>query len=119
MANGDVRQDHHDAATSGKATTGPIPKFNINIALKRRAPVVASGEEEEEEDESAKRKRRVLVPLDYGDLEEAGARKAAETASSTEDRKRRVLELVNEIPAEAEGLWKWGVRGDELDVVCF
>ncbi|RIB11252.1 hypothetical protein C2G38_1978536 [Gigaspora rosea] len=70
---------------------------------------MTSNEEEEEDEEEldAKRKRRVLVPLEYSDDEDDEKR--------TEDRKRKIKDLVETIPTDKEGLWKWNVKWEELD----
>lgn len=105
-------------------------KFNFNMALKRRAPVGVGksgtpAEEDEDDEELAERKkRRVLVPLDYDDddIKGVGETKTAAAPAthevSAEERRRLVTELVDEIRAAQEGVWKWNVKWDELDEVC-
>ncbi|CAG8498179.1 44435_t:CDS:10 [Gigaspora margarita] len=51
--------------------------------------------------------KRLLVPLEYSDDEDDEKR--------TEDRKRKIKDLVETIPTDKEGLWKWNVKWEELD----
>lgn len=62
----------------------------------------------------AKKKKRVLVPLDYGELEHVD-----NAAGNPEERKKKVKELIDSIPASQEGLWNWQIKWDELDHVSF
>jgi len=62
----------------------------------------------------AKKKKRVLVPLDYGELEHVD-----NAAGNPEERKKKVKELIDSIPASQEGLWNWHIKWDELDHVSF
>lgn len=82
-------------------------KISLGKAIKRRANLV--GEDDEDDDEAAKKKKRVLVPLDYGELEHY------DTAIHAEDRKKKIKELIESIPASQEGLWNWHIKWDELD----
>ncbi|CAG8679797.1 16440_t:CDS:10, partial [Racocetra fulgida] len=52
---------------------------------------------------------QILVPLEYSDDEDDEKR--------TEDRKRRIKDLVETIPTDKEGLWKWNVKWEELDEI--
>ncbi|CAG8472344.1 10031_t:CDS:10 [Dentiscutata heterogama] len=78
---------------SSQSSTNIKAKLTLNIASKRRAALMT--------------KRRVLVPLEYSDDEDDEKR--------TEDRKRRIKDLVETIPTDKEGLWKWNVKWEELD----
>ncbi|CAG8544550.1 5538_t:CDS:10 [Dentiscutata erythropus] len=78
---------------SSQSSTNIKAKLTLNISSKRRAALMT--------------KRRVLVPLEYSDDEDDEKR--------TEDRKRRIKDLVETIPTDKEGLWKWNVKWEELD----
>jgi len=83
-------------------------KLSLGKVIKRRANLVG-GEDDEDDDETAKKKKRVLVPLDYGELEHADG------AGNQEERKKRIKELIDSIPASQEGLWNWDIKWKELD----
>lgn len=87
-------------------------KLSLGKVIKRRANLVG-GEDDEDDDETAKKKKRVLVPLDYGELEHADG------AGNQEERKKRIKELIDSIPASQEGLWNWDIKWKELDSVRF
>ncbi|RUP49149.1 hypothetical protein BC936DRAFT_143176 [Jimgerdemannia flammicorona] len=112
------------ASATDQTPTARRGKFNFNLALKRRAPTVSKSgtpEEDEDDEENAERKkRRVLVPLNYDDddLKGVGEKTAALLVTqevSAEERRRLVTELVDEIRAAQDGVWKWNVKWDELD----
>ncbi|CAG8528735.1 4327_t:CDS:2 [Diversispora eburnea] len=99
-----------EATLIANASNGSTPsnnnnvkaKLTLNISSKRRSTLMAPVEEEDEDEDDeieVKKKRRVLVPLEYSDNEDDEKR--------TEDRKKKIKELVNTIPSDKEGLWKW------------
>ncbi|KAJ2955997.1 hypothetical protein NQZ79_g8101 [Umbelopsis isabellina] len=49
------------------------------------------------------------ISLDYGELVHY------DTAIHAEDRKKKIKELIESIPASQEGLWNWQIKWDELD----
>jgi RNA-binding protein 25 len=105
------REEEEIKSGKGLAAGAKIhTKLSFGKAIKRRANLVG-GEDDEDDDETAKRKKRVLVPLDYGELDHP------DTAGNPEERKRKVKELIDSIPASQEGLWSWHIKWDELDNV--
>ncbi|KAI8640222.1 hypothetical protein BD408DRAFT_445340 [Parasitella parasitica] len=86
-------------------------KLNFNMPIKRNT----LGSADEDEDEEAKKKRRVLVPLDYGDIDQLNTDYDDEEPISSEERARRVKELIDSIPSSQEELWKYTVKWDELN----
>ncbi|KAG2182597.1 hypothetical protein INT44_005576 [Umbelopsis vinacea] len=107
----DQRRREEEEIKSGKGLAAGAKihtKLSFGKAIKRRANLVG-GEDDEDDDESAKRKKRVLVPLDYGELDHHDA------AGNPEERKRKVKQLIDSIPASQEGLWSWQIKWDELD----
>ncbi|KAI8997121.1 hypothetical protein BDB01DRAFT_769898 [Pilobolus umbonatus] len=88
-------------------------KINFSVPIKRNANL---GGVDEDEDEDGKKKRRVLVPLDYSDLQSMKTDHYEERISmSTEERARRVKELIDAIPSSQNELWEYAVKWDELD----
>ncbi|OAD06027.1 hypothetical protein MUCCIDRAFT_155224 [Mucor lusitanicus CBS 277.49] len=73
------------------------------------------GGADEDEEEEAKKKRRVLVPLDYGDIDQVKTDYEDEEPMSSEERQRRVKQLIDSIPSSQEDLWKYTVKWDELN----
>ncbi|KAI9266749.1 hypothetical protein BDA99DRAFT_506588 [Phascolomyces articulosus] len=105
-------------------------KISFNAPIKRISAM--GGGEEEDEDEHGGRKRRVLVPLDYSDVEmaldsnntneddeEGTSAEAMKAAGSPEidqeERAKKVKELINSIPSSEQELWNWSVKWDQVD----
>ncbi|CAG8586293.1 10488_t:CDS:2 [Ambispora leptoticha] len=89
---------------------GKSKKLTLNISNKRRTTLIApaeEGEDSDDEETDAKKKKRVLVPLEYSDDDD--------DEKKTEDRKRKITDLVATIPTDKEGLWNWNVKWEELD----
>ncbi|KAH8552299.1 hypothetical protein BGW37DRAFT_304737 [Umbelopsis sp. PMI_123] len=103
------REEEEIKSGKGLAAGAKIQtKISFGKAIKRRANLVG-GEDDEDDDDTTKRKKRVLVPLDYGELEHP------EGTGNPEERKKKVKELIDSIPASQEGLWNWHIKWDELD----
>lgn len=101
-------------ADDGKIALKPT-KLNFNMPIKRNT----LGGADEDEEEEAKKKRRVLVPLDYGDIDQVKTDYEDEEPMSSEERQRRVKQLIDSIPSSQEDLWKYTVKWDELnEVIC-
>jgi hypothetical protein len=86
-------------------------KLNFNISMKRNT---LGGVDEEDEEENRK-KRRVLVPLDYSDIEKRHY--SDEEEMTTEERTALVKKLIDSIPSSQNELWSYRVRWEELDEV--
>lgn len=99
-------------ADDGKIALKPT-KLNFNMPIKRNT----LGGADEDEEEEAKKKRRVLVPLDYGDIDQVKTDYEDEEPLSSEERQRRVKDLIDSIPSSQEDLWKYSVKWDELNEV--
>ncbi|KAG1380752.1 hypothetical protein G6F60_004353 [Rhizopus arrhizus] len=84
-------------------------KLNFNISMKRNT---LGGVDEEDEEENRK-KRRVLVPLDYSDIEKRHY--SDEEEMTTEERTALVKKLIDSIPSSQNELWSYRVRWEELD----
>ncbi|KAG1113774.1 hypothetical protein G6F42_014371 [Rhizopus arrhizus] len=97
-------------ADDGKIALKPT-KLNFNMPIKRNT----LGGADEDEEEEAKKKRRVLVPLDYGDIDQVKTDYEDEEPLSSEERQRRVKDLIDSIPSSQEDLWKYSVKWDELN----
>ncbi|CAO3650543.1 unnamed protein product [Mucor fragilis] len=97
-------------ADDGKIALKPT-KLNFNMPIKRNT----LGGADEDEEEEAKKKRRVLVPLDYGDIDQVKTDYDDEEPLSSEERQRRVKQLIDSIPSSQEDLWKYTVKWDELN----
>ncbi|CAJ0757184.1 23719_t:CDS:10 [Entrophospora sp. SA101] len=52
--------------------------------------------------------KRLLVPLEYSDDDDDDEKK-------NEERRKKIKDLVEIIPTNKEGLWKWNVKWEELD----
>lgn len=101
-------------ADDGKIALKPT-KLNFNMPMKRNT----LGGADEDEEEEAKKKRRVLVPLDYGDIDQVKTDYDDEEPLSSEERARRVKDLIDSIPSSQEDLWKYTVKWDELNEVIY
>lgn len=86
-------------------------KLNFNISIKRNT---LGGVDEEEEEES-KKKRRVLVPLDYSDID--NRQYSDDEEMTVEERTARLKKLIDSIPSSQNELWSYRVRWEELDEV--
>ncbi|KAI8088198.1 hypothetical protein BDF21DRAFT_334381 [Thamnidium elegans] len=87
-------------------------KLNFNLPIKRNT--LGGGDEDDEEE--AKKKRRVLVPLDYGDIDNVKTNyEEEEQHLSTEERAKKVKELISSIPSSQADLWAYTIKWDELD----
>ncbi|KAI9267867.1 hypothetical protein BY458DRAFT_437048 [Sporodiniella umbellata] len=84
-------------------------KLNFNISIKRNT---LGGVDEDDEEENRK-KRRVLVPLDYSDLEKRHY--SDEEEMTNEERTAMVKKLIDSIPSSQNELWSYPVKWDELD----
>ncbi|CEG67300.1 hypothetical protein RMATCC62417_03750 [Rhizopus microsporus] len=84
-------------------------KLNFNISIKRNT---LGGVDEEEEEES-KKKRRVLVPLDYSDID--NRQYSDDEEMTVEERTARLKKLIDSIPSSQNELWNYRVRWEELD----
>ncbi|KAF9579903.1 hypothetical protein BGW38_003655 [Lunasporangiospora selenospora] len=66
--------------------------------------------EGDDEDDKEVKRRRVLVPLEFSDDEgEADSPGDAMTASK-EAKEKQIKELIQSIPADAQGLWNWSIQ---------
>ncbi|KAG0338911.1 hypothetical protein BG004_007038 [Podila humilis] len=83
------------------------------------AGAMGSSEFDSHEDDREVKKRRVLVPLEYSDDEDEKTTKSAGTGAtatgskSAEESKlheQQIKDLIQSIPADAEGLWKWPIQ---------
>ncbi|KAG0025916.1 hypothetical protein BGZ82_009737 [Podila clonocystis] len=112
-------------STSTETVTLPTSiKLSLTGGLKRSngseegsgqgTPLAGSAgatEFEGHEDDREVKKRRVLVPLEYSDDE------GDSSTLSTEDKKRReqqIKDLIQSIPADAQGLWSWPIQWQYL-----
>lgn len=91
-------------------------KLNFNLPIKRNT--LGGGDEDDEEE--AKKKRRVLVPLDYGDIDNVKTNYEEEDEEdqqhlSTEERAKKVKDLISSIPSSQADLWAYTIKWDELD----
>ncbi|KAI1302795.1 hypothetical protein EDD11_005553 [Mortierella claussenii] len=103
-------------------TTGALKRGSDNnssgVSTPNSSGFVAANEFEQDEDDSKEiKKRRVLVPLKYGDDEEDAAIKTRNgvdssdmTAVEKENKMQELKVLMQSIPSDAEGLWKWPVQ---------
>ncbi|CCJ28512.1 unnamed protein product, partial [Pneumocystis jirovecii] len=88
---------------------GPI-KLTFN-SLKKQIDVpkrVVSEVEkllEDDDDLYTRNKKRILLPLDYEDVE---------TVEDNETRIKRIKDIVAFVPSEKEGLWSWPIKWDLL-----
>jgi hypothetical protein len=89
-------------------------KFNFNLPIKRNTNL--GGGDDDDDDEDGNKKRRVLIPLDYSDIEVQQTEDLSEI--STEERAKRVKQLIDSIPSSQQDLWSYQVKWDELDEVC-
>jgi hypothetical protein len=89
-------------------------KLNFNLPIKRNTNL--GGGDDDDDDEDGNKKRRVLIPLDYSDIEMQQAEDLPEI--STEERAKRVKQLIDSIPSSQQDLWSYQVKWDELDEVC-
>ncbi|KAI8344937.1 hypothetical protein BD560DRAFT_450608 [Blakeslea trispora] len=103
-----LQRDSDDAKIALKPT-----KLNFNLGIQKRNTLGGADEEEEEE---AKKKRRVLVPLDYSELEQevANSSEPAHTMSA-EERQQKVKRLIDSIPSSQQDLWNYSVKWSELN----
>lgn len=97
-------------ADDGKIALKPT-KLNFNISIKKNT---LGGIDEDDEEENRK-KRRVLVPLDYSDIEKR--QYPDEEEMTTEERTAMVKRLIDSIPSSQNELWNYRVRWEELDEV--
>lgn len=102
-------------ADDGKIAIKP-KKLNFNIPIKRNT--LGGGDDDDEED--AKKKRRVLVPLDYSDVENVKTEYNDDEDENTEnlteeERAKKVKELITSIPSSQDDLWAYSVKWDVLD----
>lgn len=95
-------------ADDGKIALKPT-KLNFNISIKKNT---LGGIDEDDEEENRK-KRRVLVPLDYSDIEKR--QYPDEEEMTTEERTAMVKRLIDSIPSSQNELWNYRVRWEELD----
>ncbi|KAG0095567.1 hypothetical protein BGZ93_005716 [Podila epicladia] len=63
------------------------------------------------EDDREVKKRRVLVPLEYSDDEGDGSTLPAEEKKK---REKQIKDLIQSIPADAQGLWNWPIQWQYL-----
>ncbi|KAI9240486.1 MAG: hypothetical protein BYD32DRAFT_449415 [Podila humilis] len=63
------------------------------------------------EDDREVKKRRVLVPLEYSDDEGATSTLSAEEKKK---REQQIKDLIQSIPADAQGLWSWPIQWQYL-----
>ncbi|CAO3673690.1 unnamed protein product [Rhizopus stolonifer] len=95
-------------ADDGKIALKPT-KLNFNISIKKNT---LGGIDEDDEEENRK-KRRVLVPLDYSDIEKR--QYSDEEEMTTEERTAMVKRLIDSIPSSQNELWNYRVKWEELD----
>ncbi|CAG8572177.1 8743_t:CDS:10 [Racocetra persica] len=74
---------------------------------KELAPFTTNGSSQNSTNIKAKLTLNIASKRQYSDDEDDEKR--------TEDRKRRIKDLVETIPTDKEGLWKWNVKWEELD----
>ncbi|KAI8881728.1 hypothetical protein K501DRAFT_252596 [Backusella circina FSU 941] len=94
----------------GKIALKPT-KLNFNLPIKRNANL--GGGDDDDDDEDGNKKRRVLIPLDYSDIEMQQTEELPEI--SAEERAKRVKALIDSIPSSQQDLWSYQVKWDELD----
>ncbi|KAH8916621.1 hypothetical protein BT69DRAFT_1302610 [Atractiella rhizophila] len=98
-------------------------KLSLGVTMTRLKPTegeqqrarehrrVLGGDEDEEE---AAQKKRQLVPINYSD-EEDEEDEEEEEEKRIQKGQEQILEIVNMIPADKEGLWSWQMKWNMLD----
>lgn len=113
------------SGTSTEAVTLPTSiKLSLTGGLKRSngseesssqgTPLAGSAgatEFEGHEDDREVKKRRVLVPLEYSDDEGDSSTLSAEEKKK---REQQIKDLIQSIPADAQGLWNWPIQWQYL-----
>ncbi|KAL1920459.1 uncharacterized protein VTP21DRAFT_836 [Calcarisporiella thermophila] len=115
-------------ASGAKRRTGSTPAGGTSggsgsSGVPATGPATPLGFGEEDEEDSGK-KKRLFVPLVYSDDEgdsNEGKSKSGEGRPSARDeeqaerRRQQVKKLVDSIPADRDGLWRWDIKWEQLD----
>ncbi|KAK9766002.1 hypothetical protein K7432_005233 [Basidiobolus ranarum] len=104
ISNGSNQHENIDSSVAREHT-----KLKLNLSTKKTtvAPVANNdGNVSSDEDAEGKKRKRILVPLEYSDDEDA------ETKALR--KKHKIKELVKEIPADKDGLWNWNMKWDYI-----